>query len=122
MSGRANVNVSSFSFDPDNQTIDLGMEPQIENAEQGRNQTIIELTVPHRVLEEVSSVKSGSDTPLPFDKISNSSSSTTIRLIVPVDVEKIAVMPEFPSSMVITLLSLSTALFLNFLVKTRRKT
>ena len=122
VSGRANVNVSSFSFDPDNQTIDLGMEPQIENAEQGRNQTIIELTVPNRVLEEVSSVKSGSDTPLPFDKISNSSSSTTIRLIVPVDVEKIAVMPEFPSSIVIILLSLSTALFLNFLVKTRRKT
>ena len=121
VSGRANVKVSSFSFDPDNQTIDLGLEPQVEDAVQAKNQTIIELTIPYRVLEEVFSIKSGSDTLLPFDEISNSSSSTTIRIAVPAGIEKIAVLPEFSSTMVISILSLSIALFLNLLVKTRKK-
>jgi hypothetical protein len=117
ISGRANVKVSSFSFDPDNQIIDLELEPQVKDAIQGNNQTIIDLTIPHGILEEVSSVKSGTDILLPFKEISNSSSSVTIRFTVPSGAEKIAVLPEFPSIMAISLISLSVVLFLNFVVK-----
>jgi len=117
ISGRANVKVSSFSFDPDNQIIDLELEPQVKDAIQGNNQTIIDLTIPHGILEEVSSVKSGTDILLPFKEISNSSSSITIRFTVPSGAEKIAVLPEFPSIMVISFISLSVVLFLNFVMK-----
>jgi hypothetical protein len=93
ISGRASVKVSSFSFDPDNQTIYLELEPVVKDATQGNNQTIIDLTIPHGILGDVSSVKSGTDIPLPFKEISNSSSSVTIRFSVPPGTEKIAVLP-----------------------------